>query len=90
MQKIFYEISLKEIADLKLFPEFFKTELFVKSKEIESKDVQPDDMEKVLKLLEESICPVWSMVKNNVEISCKYKIINNMIKYINFLTHMDT
>ncbi|HYF74955.1 MAG TPA: OsmC family protein [Candidatus Nitrosocosmicus sp.] len=39
-----------------------------------SKDVEDSDMEKVLKLSEESICPVWNMVKNNVEISCGYKI----------------
>ncbi len=37
--------------------------------EIESKDVQLDDMEKVLRLSEESICPVWNMVRNNVEIT---------------------
>lgn len=43
--------------------------------ELESKDVQPDDLEKVLKQSEESMCPVWNMAKNNVDISCEYKII---------------
>lgn len=42
--------------------------------DIESNDVQPNDMEKVIRLSEESMCPVWSMVKNNVEISCTYNI----------------
>lgn len=54
-------------------PTYFKSILL--NFELESKDVQSDDMEKVLKLSEESMCPVWNMVKNNVDISCKYKII---------------
>lgn len=53
-------------------PTYFKN-IFL-TFEIESKDVQPDDMEKVLKLSEESKCPVWNMVKNTVEISYEYKI----------------
>ena len=42
---------------------------------LNSMDAEDSDMEKVLKLSEESICPVWNMLKNNVEISCSYKII---------------
>ena len=43
--------------------------------ELKSKDAEVSDLEKALKLSEESICPVWNMVKNNVEISYKYEII---------------
>lgn len=39
-----------------------------------SKDVEEADLEKVIKLSEESICPVWNMIKNNVEISYEYTI----------------
>lgn len=39
-----------------------------------SKDAEDSDLEKVIKLSEESICPVWNMIKNNVEISYEYKI----------------
>lgn len=53
-------------------PTYFKRILL--KFELRSNDVQSDDMEKVLKLSEESMCPVWNMVKNNVDISCEYKI----------------
>ena len=39
-----------------------------------SKDAEDSDLERVIKLSEESICPVWNMIKNNVEISYEYKI----------------
>ena len=39
-----------------------------------SKDVEDADLERVLKLSEESICPVWNMLKNCVEISYECKI----------------
>jgi putative redox protein len=41
---------------------------------LDSKDAEDVDVEKVIKLSEESICPVWNMIKNNVEISYEYKI----------------
>lgn len=44
--------------------------------ELASNDVQPDDIESVIKNMEEYACPVWNMVKNNVDISSEY-----MIKY---------
>ncbi|WP_411678842.1 OsmC family protein [Clostridium thailandense] len=71
----------KEVTGLKVIasgdrrdtnPTYFKSILL--SFELKSKDVQPNDMEKVIKLSEESMCPVWNMVKNNVDISCEYKI----------------
>lgn len=43
--------------------------------ELKSKDAEAPDMEKVVKISEESICPVWNMVKNNVEISYEYEIL---------------
>jgi putative redox protein len=41
---------------------------------ITSENVTEADMEKAIKLSEESVCPVWDMVKGNVEIIAKYKI----------------
>lgn len=45
--------------------------------ELESKDLQTEEIEGTIKLMEESLCPVWNMVKSNVDISCEYKIICN-------------
>ena len=33
------------------------------------------DMEKVLKMSEENVCPVWDMIKGNVEIFPTFKIV---------------
>ncbi len=43
--------------------------------ELTSKDAEDADMQKAIKISEDSICPVWNMVKNNVEISSEYQII---------------
>jgi putative redox protein len=43
--------------------------------EILSNDLEPDDLVKALKLAEEKYCPVWAMIKNNVTVETKYKII---------------
>ena len=43
--------------------------------ELKSRDVEAPDIEKVIKVSEESICPVWNMVKNNVEVNSEYEII---------------
>jgi putative redox protein len=42
---------------------------------INSGDVKDADMQKAIKLAEESVCPVWAMVKGNVRIITEYKII---------------
>jgi putative redox protein len=42
--------------------------------ELASNDVQPDDIENAIKNMEEYSCPVWNMVKNNVDINSEYKI----------------
>jgi putative redox protein len=42
---------------------------------ISSNDVNNLAIEKALTIAEESICPVWAMVKNNVEIVTNYTIV---------------
>jgi len=42
--------------------------------ELASTDVQPEDIENAIKNMEEYACPIWNMVKNNVDISSEYKI----------------
>jgi len=41
---------------------------------IESPDAQDTDVEKTLAALENKLCPVWSMIKGNVEIEVKFTI----------------
>jgi putative redox protein len=41
---------------------------------IKSPDLTIPDLDKVIKLSEETYCPVWSMIKGNVEISVIYNI----------------
>lgn len=42
-----------------------------------SKDAVDADVQKALKLAEESICAVWHMLKGNVEIVTDYKIVSS-------------
>ncbi len=42
---------------------------------ITSKDTKDADVQRVLQLAEQSVCPVWQMIKNNVEVISEYKII---------------
>jgi putative redox protein len=42
---------------------------------LNSRDIQDADITKAIQLAEASVCPVWQMVKNNVEITTEYKII---------------
>jgi putative redox protein len=42
---------------------------------LNSKDTKDDDIKKAIQLAEESVCPVWQMIKNNVEVFTEYKII---------------
>jgi putative redox protein len=55
-------------------PTGFKT-IFVEIN-LKSSDVNSDDLNKVIKLSEETYCPVWAMIKGNVEVDVKYKIIS--------------
>ena len=42
---------------------------------LNSKDAEDKDIEKAIQLSEEKYCPVWDMVKNNVEVITEYKIM---------------
>jgi putative redox protein len=42
---------------------------------ITSDDVKDVDVQKAIKLAEDSVCPVWAMVKGNAEISSNHKIV---------------
>ena len=42
---------------------------------LNSKDTKDAEMQRAMKLAEESVCPVWQMIKNNVEVIPEYKII---------------
>jgi putative redox protein len=42
---------------------------------LNSKDAKDADIQKAIQLAEESVCPVWQMVKNNVEVVSEYNII---------------
>jgi putative redox protein len=41
---------------------------------LKSSDVTEEDLNKVINLSEETYCPVWAMLKGNVEINIKYNI----------------
>lgn len=43
--------------------------------EIKSRDIKKADVEKAVLMSEENICPVWSMIKNNVEVETKIIIV---------------
>lgn len=42
---------------------------------INSSDIEPEALEKTIQIAKETFCPVWAMVKNNVEISTEYTIM---------------
>jgi putative redox protein len=48
----------------KIFLEFILT----------SKDTKDADIRKAIQLAEQSVCPVWQMIKNNVDVVSEYKI----------------
>jgi len=43
---------------------------------LNSKDIKDADIQKAIQLAEQSVCPVWQMIKNNVEVVTEYKIIS--------------
>lgn len=47
---------------------------------LRSCDTTEDDLKKVIKLSEETYCPVWAMFKGNVDIEVNYKIVS-LIEY---------
>ncbi len=42
---------------------------------LNSSDTTDEDLEKVIQLAEEKYCPVWAMLKGNVEIEIRHRII---------------
>ncbi len=42
---------------------------------IHSKDTEDANVQKAIEMSEESVCPVWQMVKNNVEVETGFKVI---------------
>jgi putative redox protein len=54
-------------------PTGFKTITIILA--ITSIDITAADVDKVIKLAEESYCPVWSMIKGNVEIVIQHTIV---------------
>jgi putative redox protein len=43
--------------------------------DLKSDDTTDEDLNKVIKLSEDTYCPVWAMIKGNVEVEIKYNII---------------
>ncbi|MEE9910638.1 MAG: OsmC family protein [Deltaproteobacteria bacterium] len=41
---------------------------------LQSSDVKDGDMQKAIRLAEETYCPVWAMLKGNVDVVTQYKI----------------
>ena len=41
---------------------------------IDSPDVAAADLQRAIQISEESLCPVWAMIKNNVEVVTAYQI----------------
>lgn len=46
---------------------------------VQSETINENDMYEVLKLSEESHCPVWAMLRGNVEITTAFKIISSKL-----------
>ena len=44
---------------------------------LNSRDTKDGDIQKAIQLAENSVCPVWQMVKNNVEVTTEYKLITS-------------
>lgn len=44
---------------------------------VTSQDTKDKDIQKAIGLAEQSVCPVWQMIKNNVEVVSTYKIISD-------------
>lgn len=42
---------------------------------LHSPDATESDVQRAMKLTEDSLCPVWAMIKNNVEVDAAYRIV---------------
>jgi putative redox protein len=43
---------------------------------LNSKDSSDADIKKAILMAEQSVCPVWQMIKNNVEVVSEYRVIS--------------
>jgi putative redox protein len=43
--------------------------------ELQVSDIEPEALEKTIQFAKDTMCPVWAMLKNNVEISTDYTIM---------------
>jgi len=67
----------KNVVSLKINAKGFIRDQHPKSQlelTLKSQDVEEADVKKALALAEEKLCPVWAMLKGNVEISVSYFI----------------
>jgi putative redox protein len=53
-------------------PTCFKTILLII--DLKSSDTSVEDLKKVVKLSEDTYCPVWAMIKGNVDVEIEYHI----------------
>ena len=67
-----FEASSKGIRNTEHPTCFSEIEIVFK---IYSPDVNEEDMNKVIKISEETYCPVWAMIKGNVAVKIKTEII---------------
>ena len=51
--------------------ESIKLELILKAA-----DIEPQALEKTIQAAKDSICPVWAMIKGNVEVVTEYRIVS--------------
>ena len=66
-----FEVHAKGIRQEQLPLSFEKINLeFI----VSSNDAEDKDILKAIRMSEESYCPVWAMLKNNVEINTSYRI----------------
>jgi putative redox protein len=45
--------------------------------DLKSPDTSEEDIRKILELSEEKYCPVWALLKGNVEVNVKYNILSS-------------
>jgi putative redox protein len=57
-------------------PTCFKT--IILTIDLKSDDTAEEDLKKVIKLSEDTYCPVWAMIKGNVEVEIKYNITHKI------------
>ncbi len=73
MNKEIIDIKVKAIGERRTeHPTGFKT--INLNFEIVSHDIINEDMDKAIKYSKDTLCPVWNMLKGNVEINCSYKV----------------